>query len=230
MRTFVVCRLAIVCVAVLWRNGSAQAAVNNEAIEPRSVETSLVLTNAEQVHRLTREQAARAFRVTVRGVVTCSLPDSEAVVIQDSTRGIYISHLNPDLGAAPCVGDLLEIEGVTDPGEFAPSVIARRMNRLGVSDLPQPIRPAWDQLINGSLDTQYVEVQGIVTSVRADGITLLTHGGKIQVLLTAANGPTNGAALTRYANSMIRLRGCLFATWDAVSHQVRVGQVHTHAP
>ena len=48
-----------------------------------------VLKTAEQIHRLTREEAARAHRAVIRGVVTCALPDFGAVVIQDSTRGIY---------------------------------------------------------------------------------------------------------------------------------------------
>ena len=103
------------------------------------------LTTAEQVHRLTREEASLGHQVRLRGVVTCSLPDSEAVVIQDATRGIYVSHLGPELGKIPSVGDLLELEGITDPGEFAPSVLARRVNRVGVGELPQPIRPAWDR-------------------------------------------------------------------------------------
>src|SRR5207249_5442492 len=111
----------------------------------------------------------------------------------------------------PQVRELIEIEGVTDPGEFAPQLHARRMTRLGVAQLPQPIRPTWDQLINGSLDTQYVEMQGIVTSVRADGLTLLTHGGRLQVFLPPTSG-TNGGALTQYENSLVALRGCLFAS------------------
>src|SRR5262245_19128170 len=185
-----------------------------------------VLTTAEQVHRLTREEAGRGYRATLRGVVTCSLPDSEAVVIQDSTRGIYVSHLNSAPAEMPQMGDLLELEGVTDPGEFAPSIVARRVTQLGVGDLPQPIRPAWDQLINGSLDTQYVEMQGIVTSIRADGVTLLGHGGKLEALLLG----TNGVAWTRYKDSLIRLRGCLFASWDARTHQVRLGEIRMFAP
>jgi signal transduction histidine kinase len=85
-------------------------------------------------------------------------------------------------------------------------------------------------LINGSLDTQFVEIQGIVTSVRADGVTLLTHGGKINVWLFGTNGGTNGVALKRYENALIRLRGCLFASWDPATHEVRVGEVRMFTP
>ena len=185
-----------------------------------------VLRTAEQVHLLTREEAARGHRAIIRGVVTCSLPDSEAVVLQDSTRGIYVNEIRPALGPLPRVGEVFEIEGITDPGQFAPQVKALLITRIGAGELPPPVRPTWDQLINGSLDTQFVEIQGVPTAVSADGVTLLTHGGKIKALLLG----TNGVAWTRYENSLIRLRGCLFASWDANTHQVRVGEIRMFSP
>lgn len=211
-------------------NQAAENALTNVSSQPAKQAPLLVLRTAEQVHRLARQEAARAHRAVIRGVVTCSLPDSEAVVIQDATRGIYVDRINSMLGEPPRIGELLEIEGVTAPGAFAPYVQARRMIRLGMGALPTPAHPRWDQLINGSLDTQFVEIQGIVTSVRADGITLLTHGGKIKALLSGANGGTNGVTWTRYENSLIRLRGCLFAQWDANTHQVRVGEIRMLSP
>ncbi|PWU20433.1 MAG: hypothetical protein C5B50_03955 [Verrucomicrobia bacterium] len=185
-----------------------------------------ILTNAEQVHRLTREEAAGERWAKIRGVVTCPLPQYQAVVIQDSTRGIYVSHLDSSLGAPPAMGDLMEIEGVTDPGQFAPHIRARSMKRLGAGELPQPVHPSWDQLINGSLDTQYVEIEGIVTSTRTNQVTLLTHGGRIRATL----GETNMAGLTQYEDSLVHVRGCLFATWDAVTHQVKVGEIRFLSP
>ena len=63
-----------------------------------------------------------------------------------------------------------------------------------------------------------------------DGGTLLTHGGKINVQLFGANGGTNAVALKQYGNALIRLRGCLFASWDPATHQVRVGEVRMFTP
>jgi hypothetical protein len=137
------------------------------------------------------------------------LPGSEAAVIQDSTRGIYIDRLSPSLGEPPQIGELLDVDGVTDPGEFAPLLRAVRITRLGTGELPPPVQPTWDQLINGSLDTQFVEIQGIVTSVRADGVTLLTHGGKIKAELFALvreqtfAAAADSAGSTRPPNQMI---------------------------
>src|SRR2546423_15404661 len=66
--------------------------------------SSAVLRTAEQVHLLTRDEAANAHRAIIRGVVTCALPDSEAAVLQDSTRGIYIDGFNRELGESPRTG------------------------------------------------------------------------------------------------------------------------------
>jgi signal transduction histidine kinase len=137
-----------------------------------------------------------------------------------------VDKVEPIGGELPHIGELLEIEGLTDPGSFAPCVLARKTTRLGEGTLPQPVRPTWDQLINGSLDTQYVEIQGIVTSARDGLMTLLTHGGKINIVLPG----TLLDALKQYVDSLVRVRGCLFASWDAASHQVRVGEVRMFSP
>lgn len=221
---------AFLILGVAIQGGSAQLDTANQSIPAGVRLPSQVLTTAEQIHWLTRREAAGGHRALIRGVVTCSLPGSHAVVVQDSTRGIYVDHLIPSLGEPPQVGQLLEIEGLTDPGEFAPQLHAVRITRLGTATLPVPIQPNWDQLINGSLDTQFVEILGIVTSVRADGVTLLTHGGKIKVDLFGMNSGTNGVALKQYEDSLIRLRGCLFASWDPATHQVRVGEVRMFNP
>jgi len=232
--SFIVWRWLLLCAGTLAagaiRNEAAEAvAVNQPAPAAREGPLSLLKT-AEQIHRLTRQEAARGYPAVIRGVVTCSLPESRAVVLQDSTRGIYVDDLRPGLGPTPRVGELLEIEGITQPGYFAPCVHGRRVTRLGDGPLPQPIHPAWDQLINGSLDTQYVEIQCLVTAVDSNGVALLTHGGQLNVLLSGTNGGANDVTRTRYENSLIRVRGCLFAQWDGDTHQVRVGEIRFIAP
>jgi signal transduction histidine kinase len=191
---------------------------------------SSVLTNAEQVHWLTRKVAAGGQRVLIRGVITCALPEFQAAVIQDFTGGIYIDLWNTSLARPLPVGELVEVEGNTDPGEFAPRVHAVRITRLGSGELPPPVHPYWDQLINGSLDTRFVEIQGIVTSVNTNGVILLTHGGKINVVFFGKNGVTNTLALKQYKDALVRLRGCLFASWDSATHQVNVGEVRMFNP
>jgi signal transduction histidine kinase len=186
-----------------------------------------LLTTAAEVHRLKREEAQRAYPVRVRGVVTCVLPEHQAFTIQDATRGLYVVDFSSSLPGPPETGEFLEVEGTTDPGLFAPSVNARRVSSHGVGRLPDAVRPTWDQLINGSLDAQQVELQGIVTAVHTNGLTLLVRGGVVKVELRLA-GRTN-VGLEQFENALVRIRGCLLAFWDYVTHQVKMGEMRIYA-
>ena len=230
-RSFFIGRRWLIACAVMLalpsaRNEAAEAALTNQPSPPASERPLRLLRTAEQIHLLTRDEAERGHRAVIRGVVTCLLPEAQAVVLQDSTRGIYIDGLSPALGPAPRLGELFEIEGITQPGFFAPCVRSQRITRLGEGPLPQPIHPAWDQLINGSLDTQYVEIQGLVTAIHTNGITLLTHGGKMRVALSGISDDT----ISHWEDSLVRFRGCLFADWDGETHQVKVGDIRLIAP
>jgi signal transduction histidine kinase len=86
-----------------------------------------------------------------------------------------------------------------------------------------PVYPTWDQLLNGSLDAQYVEIQGIITAVQTNGVTLLTQGGRIKLELQVTG--LSPGALQQYEDALVRVRGCLFASWDYVTHEVKVGEI-----
>jgi signal transduction histidine kinase len=226
---------AIFCGALLvWTvpraGGAPEPVTTNLPAAPAVDSHSPLLTTAEQVHQLTRAEADSHRRVLIRGVITSALPAFDAAVVQDGTSGIYVNNWAASVGSRPQAGEQVEVEGTTESGEFAPRVSARRITRLGTGELPLPVRPYWDQLINGSLDTQFVELEGIVTSVRADSITLLTHGGKVNVLIFGPNGSTNGLALETYEGALIRIRGCLFASWDRATRKVKVSEVRMYTP
>jgi signal transduction histidine kinase len=185
-----------------------------------------LLVNASEIHRLKREEAQRGYPVKIRGVITSVLPEHQAFTIQDSTRGIYVVDFSESRADSPRIGDFVEIEGVTDPSLFAPVVDARRVQTLGAGELPEPLHPTRDQLMNGSLDAQYVEIQGILTSVQDDGVTLLTPDGRIKSELRVEGLKNHD--LAQYEDALIRVRGCLFATWDYVSHRVKVDEIRIY--
>ncbi len=184
------------------------------------------LVNAAEVHHLKREEAQRGYPVKIRGVITSVLPEHQAFTIQDSTRGIYVVDFSESRSDPPRIGEFLEMEGVTDPSLFAPIVNANRIHILGVGNMPEPIHPTWDQLMNGSLDAQYVELQGILSSVQPDGVILLTPDGRIKCDLRVVGLKTND--LAHYEDALIRVRGCLFATWDYVTHRVIAGEIRIY--
>jgi len=193
-----------------------------ESMVTNAVGLSLLI-NAAEVHHLKREEAQRGYPVKIHGVITSVLPEHQAFTIQDTTRGIYAIDFSESRSDPPRIGEFLEVEGVTDPGMFAPVVNASRVRILGVGELPEPVHPTWDQLMNGSLDAQYVEIQGILTSVQPDGVILLTPEGRIKTDLRVVG--LKPQDLGRYEDALVRVRGCLFATWDYVTHRVKMGEI-----
>ena len=185
-----------------------------------------LLVNAAAVHRLNREEAQRGYPVDLRGVITCVLPERQAFTIQDATRGLYVEDHSESRSVPPRIGEYVEVEGKTGPGLFAPIVDADRVEDLGAGRLPQPVHPAWEQLMNGSLDAQYVELQGIITSVSTNGVTLFTGDGQIKLVLRVIGIKTG--ELERYEDAVVRVRGILLASWDYVTHQVKVGEIRVY--
>ena len=199
-----------------------------EAMESTNPEAGALpeLITASEVHRLKREEAQRGYPVKIRGVVTCVFPERQAFVIQDSTRGLYVEDHSTVRSGPPQIGEFMEVEGVTDPSLFAPIVYARQIVSLGGGHLPVPVYPTWDQLLNGSLDAQYVEIQGIITAVQTNGVTLLTQGGRIKLELRLTG--LKPEAMQRYEDALVRVRGCLLASWDYLTHEVKVGEIRIY--
>ena len=202
--------------------------VNHDGAEnPAAGSTNLPrLTTAAEVHQLKREEAERGYPVEIQGVVTCVLPEHQAFTLQDATRGLYIVDQSTNRPFLPRVGEFLKITGVTDPSLFAPIVNAQQVASLGTGRLPEPLRPTWDQLINGSLDAQYVELQGVITAVSSNGVTLLTRDDRIKLELRGEG--LTPETLAHYEDALVRVRGCLFASWDYVTHEVRLGEVRIY--
>src|SRR5262245_22087710 len=104
-----------------------------------------VLTNAFQVRGLKRQDAARPFPVKLSGVVIGeAVPDLRAFVMWDGTAAIYL--LSPtNLPIEVRQGDLVEVEGVSDPGGFAPIVVPTVVRKRGTGEMPEPQRVTYDQ-------------------------------------------------------------------------------------
>jgi signal transduction histidine kinase len=187
--------------------------------------TNVVLTSAGQVRRLKPDQAQRAIPTKIKGVVIAENWDS--LVLQDATGGVFV-HWNSDtIANRPHVGELWEIEGKTDPGDFSPVVFASKAKFLQNVPLPEPIRPTWDQLMNGSLDAEYVEIRGVVTGISKYEMTLLTPDGKVTVEGNNERPlpelPASASAST-LVGSVVRMRGCFTADWDWQTSQVNGGR------
>ena len=121
-----------------------------------------ILTNAIQVRRLTASEAAAARPVHLRGVMLDeAYPPGQALIMADGTSGIYLL-ANTNLFATHKRGDLIEAEGVSDPGQFAPIVRVSRSQKIGTGTNPVPQKVAYQDLVTGAIDAQWIEVTGVV--------------------------------------------------------------------
>jgi signal transduction histidine kinase/DNA-binding response OmpR family regulator len=123
------------------------------------------LTRAVDVHSLPEAEARRGYPVHLDAIVTFYNPVGRNLVVQDDTDGVYVwvgDQPNPDLHA----GEKVVVDGFSGPGDFAAVVVQPRIRVVGKDSLPEPLRLNTDQVVSGSADCRWVEVRGVVSSVR----------------------------------------------------------------
>ncbi|MDR3459751.1 MAG: ATP-binding protein [Verrucomicrobiae bacterium] len=185
-------------------------------------EPTLPITSVAQVQSLPIERARQSLPVRIRGVVTGAIKTAQEhwMSFQDDTRGIFVS-LSAISNAAPAFGELWEVEGHSAAGDFAPTILSSKATRLGEGLLPPPVSPTWTELLNGSRDVQWAELKGLVTDVHSNTISLYLPDGRLDVELEGSFE----SDLKPFLRANVRIRGVLYAVWDATTREVRVGQV-----
>jgi PAS domain S-box-containing protein len=171
------------------------------------------LHTAAQVRRLTPEQAALHYPVHLHGVITAFDQSKFARAIQDDTAGIYIG----DSGNLPPLkpGDIVEIQGVTFPGEYAPILQPSQIQTWGTGALPDANPTTFEMLASGKEDSQFVEVNGIVRSTHVDEqkhqyIDIVTGGGR----LTACFSDLPAERLQELVDSTVQVRGVCLTSFN----------------
>jgi hypothetical protein len=127
-------------------------------------------------------------------------------LLQDETAGIYLPTNNlPALSA----GQLVEIEGVTSPGEFAPVVTVQRVTVLGTRPLP-PAKPvSFEELVSGGRTASLSKFgrrsihRHLIRSPTYNTIEIVSGGGRFKALI-ASIPPELKAVLV---DSKLKVRG-----------------------
>jgi hypothetical protein len=148
------------------------------------------LSTAEQVRRLNATEASKGLPVRIRGVVTFFDSGLYSRFVQDGTAGIYFFEMTNM--PAVLAGQEVEVEGTTSPGEYAPIVVPTRITILGEGKFPVARPVTAVELVSGSHDSQFVEISGIVRSVRFEEETQ-------NFLIELVSG---GERFTAYAKSL----------------------------
>lgn len=176
------------------------------------------LTHANQIRSLSPDEASRGYPVLVRGVITMDAPAPDFFV-QDGTAGIYVEG-----SVAPkfphVLSQLVEIEGITGPGKFAPVIRETRLRVLGQGVLPKARLFALSELANGQQDSQWAEVRGIVRSVAVDrsswregalAMQVAAEGGEFNVRVPI----THEQDFSSWIDSEVLIRGVCGSLYNA---------------
>ena len=178
---------------------------------PVSTPLPRTMNTARGVHDLPPDEASRAYPVRLRVVVTYYDPYIDlrhgAIFAVDATGGVFISV--PGRPILPLkAGTLVDVNGVTGKGDYAPVIAGAQVRVVGQSHLPaNAVQATLTRLLTGALDCQWVEIEGRVRSVHLSphdvAVEIATSGGS----LTAVTVREDGVDYESLVDSLVRLRG-----------------------
>ncbi len=191
-----------------------------EPLSAQPKNSFICLTNAQQVRELNPERAGKNLPVHTFGVVTYYDAPLFNLFFQDATAGIFVL-VAPNISTNIAAGQEIELEGVSDKGDYAPIIKAASIRVLGKAPLPVPRRVSIDQLFTGLQDSQWIEVSGVVRSTTIlDGRHYLNLAMNGQRIMTYVKG-LNESDAKELINTTIRLRGVCYSRYN-MKRQLRV--------
>lgn len=177
------------------------------------------LTTARQVRSLSAAEAGRSYPVHLRAVVTYFDPKGMrgGLFIQDATAGIFTTYAPPAKWpqGPPLPGTLVEVSGITAPGDFAPTIINAQIRVLEPSHLPLHARPVTlSHLHTGTEDCQWVEIEGVVRSVAYTEANVVFEVAMADGTIGAVAPKLPGVDFTRLVDATVRIRGAAAALFN----------------
>jgi signal transduction histidine kinase len=175
-----------------------------------------VLSTVKAIRSLSQDEAARGYPVRVRATVThVDEREHGTLVIHDGELGQFVFPPTdvstvrswPDLQR----GDLVEIEGRTERGGFAPNIRPSAVHRLGRAPLPQPKQISFSAMLTGRHDCDYVEIAGVIQrawlSSDPQMHTLFADVAYEEGVVRATFWDYAPEDLNRFIDARVRLRG-----------------------
>jgi len=188
------------------------------------------LTTAAQVRALSSEQTQRHPSVALRGVVTYSRhAETSDFTVQDATGGVWLP-ARP-LPAGFRVGMEVEVTGHAEPGVFGPVVRADTVRVLGSGTLPEPLAVSYEELLAVRLNSQRVELTGVVRSQRINpefglgwlALELASGGGRVTINVTHEI-----VGHPELVGARVRVRGVCLHSPDPRAQQVFLPTLNVH--
>ena len=129
-------------------------------------------------------------------------------------------------------GSHLEIEGITDPGGYAPIVMPTAIRRIGTLPMREARRVTVDRLLSGSEDGQRVEIEGVVQEFvhsslgpGAIMLSMVTDGNFCRVFVVDGDSLDE----SQLVDARVRVRGILAPDHNARAQVVNLKLLTTSA-
>jgi signal transduction histidine kinase len=164
-------------------------------------------TTIREIRQLDRNVLQSQRHVKIRGVITGLL----GMYIQDASAGIQVA-INPSLSRGLTrLGDYVELDGWAGMSDAKTPVISvDKILRRAKGKLPMSQRPSWGQLVSGQMDSQWIEMEGVVRAT--DGAHLLLNCDGRPV--TASINAGSVQVVKELVDAAVRLRGVGLAALD----------------
>ena len=211
--------------AVLIVAGLAGVASAAFAQTPASTPPLPLLTRIADIRALSQADGERGYPVRIRATVTHFDENlHNTLVVHDGDFGQFIQPPPDDkVTHQPLkdtftgdwnnlkAGDLVEIEGRTMHGGFAPDVNPSRVRKLGHGPMPPARNLAFSEMLTGSYDCDYVQVIGVIQRAWLAG----TERSKVMYadvaiddgLVRAALWDSGPEDVPRFIDARVKLRG-----------------------
>jgi signal transduction histidine kinase/CheY-like chemotaxis protein len=121
------------------------------------------LSNLSEARNLTPEEAGRGYPLRLQATVLYYDTNWGSGFIHDGTTGLFLNLHGATTPAT--VGDLINVEAIVTPGDFAPAAEKPRLRVLGRGTLPEPKRVGLADLLTGQEDSQWIQIRGIVRTL-----------------------------------------------------------------
>ena len=169
-------------------------------------------------------------------VITYSDPIWDQLDIQDSTGEIFVKYAgtHPELRA----GLRARLTGISNPGNYAPVVVAAKFVVGGPGPTPVPIPATSDLASSGLLDSQFVSIEGIVHPLKfaedpyhpVFTFELYTSLGQVHVY--AAPGFPDLRTSRPLEDARVRIQGVFGTVFNSrrqlVGYQLQIRQSRKH--
>ena len=171
-------------------------------------ETLHALTTAAAVHGLSPSEARRHYPVHLRAVCVVCFPGWHGFFVNDGSFGVYVETKDQVLLTDRVqTGTILEIVGVTGPGEFSPVVDRAVLRVMGKGTVPFAPRVSLDRLSTGVEDGQWIEIEGTGRSADTNNtmLTLVVASGQLQIKVMTPN--YEKGRYLQLIDARVRIRG-----------------------